>query len=69
MWKSLSLSDKLDLVTKLHKVRDALMKERRSPLRKARSRKVVKKMHFNSPELEKIFNSMPIECQRLVMGG
>ena len=68
MWVNSSQSEKFAIITNLHKLRDDAMKQRPSPIKAKRHKSSVRKMHFASPELEKIFNTMPVECQRLVMG-
>jgi len=65
----LSSEEKLDLVVKLREMRRELKRKSRRGKKKKKKVKKTKRMKFKSPELEAIFNNMPVECQRLIMKG
>jgi len=56
--------EKLNLVANLRSVRVELLKKAiRKKAKKKRKKKI--RMKFSSPELERIFHSMPDECKAL----
>ena len=61
---SLSAIEKSNLVADLHAIRDDLLKKAvRKSIREKKPKNI--KVKFDNPELERIFHSMPQECQDL----
>jgi len=62
-----------DIIDRLHATRIKLVEDNRARKRKkgggGRKKKAPRKITFDSPELEEIFNSMPEECKELIRKG
>ena len=61
-----------DIIDGLHAMRIKLVEDNRAKRRKGASKKRIKppkKITFDSPELEAIFNAMPEECKDLIRKG